>query len=124
MASRVKRLKQNVCPEHGKMSFRRTQYGGLYVCQSPECTVRCWAGSTSTPACQATRDARVAAHDAFDGWWREKKLKRGEAYSRLAKFLGVPQSETHMGMFDAEQCRRVADFVAWQTRVEFQQDFD
>lgn len=102
------------CPEHGPMLAKETQYGWLYICKRPGCTVRCWGGETSTPADEVTRTARIVAHDLFDGWWRANRIKRGQAYKRLAHFMGLPQKETHIGMFNLEQCRDVHAFVRTQ----------
>lgn len=116
-AKRIKRLGQNICPEHGKMEFRNTSYGGLWRCETSGCTVRCWAGSTSTPADKVTRDARIAAHEMFDGWWHKARVRRGTAYKQLAEYLRLPQDQTHIGMFDAEQCRDVIAFVRAQVET-------
>lgn len=100
-----------ICPDHNVSLFRRqTRYGGRWMCPVDGCTVACWDGSTSTPADQETRDARIEAHDAFDALWRDRHISRSEAYRRLAAFMNVGKHETHIGMFDKEQCEIVVEF--------------
>lgn len=58
------------------------------------------------------RRAKMLAHAAFDPRWRTRDKKqrpktRGEAYSWLAKRLGVDRADCHIGMFDLEQCQQV-----------------
>ena len=102
-----------VCPDHDvRMDSRSTQYGPRYHCPVDGCTVAGWAGATSTPANQETRDLRIAAHAAFDALWREgARGARKAAYMALAKFLGLDGKDTHIGMFNAEQCRKVIVFA-------------
>lgn len=57
------------------------------------------------------RAAKMRAHAAFDPMWRRQKLRRSEAYRRLADFLGITPRECHIGMFDVAQCARVVEFA-------------
>lgn len=67
------------------------------------------------PAAKATRDARMAAHAAFDRLWmakqaREgctKKAARGAGYKWLADQLGIAKADCHIGMMDRETAQRV-----------------
>ena len=70
-----------------------------------------WSGHTSTPANSETRQLRMAAHEAFDPLWKSGVFHREHLYEQLAKFMDLPRSETHIGYFDAEQCREVLRFV-------------
>ena len=38
---------------------------------------------------------------------------RAEAYRWLAGRLGIEKDECHVGLFDAETCRRVVELCAW-----------
>ena len=49
----------------------------------------------------------MAAHAAFDPLWKSGQMSRSKAYSLLAQKMGLPKSETHIGMFDVEQCEAV-----------------
>lgn len=55
------------------------------------------------------REAKKAAHAAFDPLWTAgaKKGKRSAAYAWLADALGIDGKECHIGMFDVADCRRV-----------------
>ena len=58
------------------------------------------------------RSAKMAAHAAFDPLWSGGRMKRSQAYGWLAKQLGKPKKETHIGWFDLESCRRVVRICA------------
>lgn len=102
-----------VCPTHGHaLVAGNTQYGRRYACPEFGCTVVQWAGSTSTPADQPTRAARMKAHAAFDNMWDyHVPGSRSKAYKALSEFMELPPSKCHIGMFDAEQCERVVEFA-------------
>lgn len=63
------------------------------------------------------RRAKAEAHQAFDPLWKAKmardevtqKKARNAAYKWLAEQMGLPRKETHIGMFDVDQCRRVVE---------------
>lgn len=60
------------------------------------------------------REMKIKAHNAFDKIWKENKMNRGEAYEKLADYLGLPDKYTHIGMFNPETCMKV---VAWSTSI-------
>lgn len=53
------------------------------------------------------RRAKMAAHAAFDPWWKSGRMTRHEAYRKLAEHMGLDPKDAHIGMFDVEQCRDV-----------------
>lgn len=55
------------------------------------------------------RRQRRAAHAAFDPLWEHsrKRNARREAYAWLARTLGIPYDECHIGSFDGAQCAAV-----------------
>lgn len=55
------------------------------------------------------RDAKQAAHAAFDPLWKSGEFSRSGAYKWLSARMKLPASETHIGMFNVEQCRRVVE---------------
>lgn len=58
------------------------------------------------------RAAKLRAHAAFDPLWRDREPRsraRREAYAWLAKALGIPVHECHIGFFDVGQCERVVE---------------
>ena len=76
------------------------------------------------------RAAKIAAHDALDPLWRpfsaqhvaypeervvNKKLQRvmrKRAYAWLSVQMGTPVDDTHIGMFDVAECRRVVEVIS------------
>lgn len=60
------------------------------------------------------RRLKQAAHAAFDPLWRESSAKfdRSDAYTWLASQMGLSRDETHIGMFDEDQCRRVVNICS------------
>lgn len=104
---------KKLCPVHGDSLERsKTRYGFRFDCTRDECTVMCWGGSTSTPANQTTRDARIAAHAAFDVLWQDGKRSRTKAYKWLANAMQLSGGMCHIGMFNAEQCASVVALCA------------
>ena len=55
------------------------------------------------------RKAKMAAHAAFDPLWKSGRMSRSKAYSLLAESMGLPKKDTHIGMFDVEQCKQVVE---------------
>lgn len=53
------------------------------------------------------RTWKQRAHAAFDPLWRSGLLTRREAYAWASQALSIPPEETHIGMFDVEQCKRL-----------------
>lgn len=67
------------------------------------------------------RDAKMAAHAAFDPLWKSngatnRAKGRKDAYAWLAAQMGIGRKRCHIGEFDVEQCRRVVEIVGGQTR--------
>ncbi|MCJ7777782.1 MAG: DUF3268 family zinc-finger domain-containing protein [Sedimentisphaerales bacterium] len=99
------------CPKHlCELQSKKTRYGNRLFCPEPGCTVVCWDGGTSTPADEETRQARRAAHAAFDPLWEGGQTSKGTAYKQLSEYMGLPQKETHIGCFDIEKCKLVLAF--------------
>jgi hypothetical protein len=45
---------------------------------------------------------KIEAHSLFDPIWKSGKMKRHQAYSLMAKRLGIPVNECHFGWFDKD----------------------
>ena len=101
------------CPLHGPMPSALTSYGERWACAHEGCTVVCWGGDTSTPADAETRALRQECHRLFDPLFRTRKIfrTRNRAYSWLCKRMGVPYEKAHIGMLDAEQCRKLLAYI-------------
>lgn len=65
-------------------------------------------GVKAEPGSELAR-ARQAAHRAFDPLWQSGKMSRSNAYSELARRLGLTMAECHMVLFDVATCRRVVE---------------
>lgn len=86
----------------------------MWKCPCGSSYVGCHPGTIKplgTPADKETRRAREAAHAAFDPIWRDKSLRRTEAYRRLAAKLGISVDECHIGLFDIATCLKVQSLV-------------
>lgn len=59
------------------------------------------------------RHWKQKAHSAFDPLWQHGRFKgrRKAAYAWLAKEMHLPEAETHIGMFDVSQCKRVIQII-------------
>lgn len=55
------------------------------------------------------RKAKMAAHAAFDPYWKSGHVTRQKAYKMLAERMGLSKAEAHIGMFDVNQCRKVVE---------------
>jgi len=92
----------------------------IYRCEPCDAWVGCHPGTT-TPlgrlADAALRKAKMDAHAAFDPLWKRKAAQegwskgkaRGKGYAWLAKQLGIPPGECHIGMMDVAMCHRVVE---------------
>lgn len=88
----------------------------FYQCPNCGAYVGCHKGTTQAlgTACgPSTRQARSAAHHAFDQLWRGKQAKytRTQAYQALGVFMELSEAKCHIGMFDSDQCKQVISFV-------------
>ena len=87
-------------------------YGPVWDCRACDAYVGV-NGLTGLPhgtlANKELRYWRKLAHAMFDPLWQKKKhgVSRHAAYQHLARFLGVPEGVTHIGMFDVVLCKSV-----------------
>ena len=73
-------------------------------------------------ATQATKRARIKAHEVFDALW-ETKQERSRAYRWLAEKMGLRPERCHIAQFTYEQCQIVIQLVK-QFPPEFLVDED
>ena len=100
-------------------------YGPVWVCLSCAAWVGCHKGTEDplgTPANAALRQARRRVHAVFDPLWRNKYMRRGKAYELLAKMMGLPPEQAHIGMFNMEQCEK-ANQIFFQVLMEKESEF-
>lgn len=55
------------------------------------------------------REMRQAVHAEFDSFWRDGSITRRQAYSWLARMLGIPQDKCHIGQFGLDRCRQAIE---------------
>ena len=51
------------------------------------------------------RALKQQVHAAFDPLWRGHGTSRTECYRWLARAMGIPSRECHIGMFNPQRCR-------------------
>lgn len=52
---------------------------------------------------------RIQAHNAFDPIWKSCEMTRSEAYTWLAKELGINPNQCHMQRMSISRCAKVID---------------
>ena len=85
-------------------------YGMIYYCADCQAWVGVHKGTDRPKGRLANEELRIwkiRAHGAFDPIWTNRKKKRSQAYKWLAEQMGLPEDETHIGMFDVEQCQQL-----------------
>lgn len=93
----------------------------FYLCEPCQAWVGCYGSGKPLGrlANAELRRAKMSAHNAFDGLWKYRGMSRSEAYRWLAEKLGIEQEQCHIGMFDVDQCRRVAAVSREKHNEEF-----
>lgn len=61
-----------------------------------------WTAPPGSPLAQL----RQQCHASFDVLWEFEILPRRDVYRKLARHMGLPESECHFGMFDEAQCQQ------------------
>jgi hypothetical protein len=54
---------------------------------------------------------RMYTHNEFDRIWKNKYMKRSDAYAWLAKEMNIPKEKTHIALFDRKQCQEAREIV-------------
>lgn len=93
-----------------------TSYGMMYLCRNCMAYVGVHKGTDKPLGRLANAELRKwkkNAHAAFDPLWQYGPFKhrRKAAYRWLAKQMGLPVDQTHIGMFDVGQCKQVIEIV-------------
>lgn len=82
----------------------------VWHCETCGAMVGCHTG-TDIPlglmADRITRDARYRAHKAFDPLWKNGHMVKANAYAWMAKVLGIPFEQAHIGMLNETQCEQL-----------------
>lgn len=98
-------------------------YGMIYLCRNCMAYVGVHKGTDKPLGRLANAELRrwkKEAHAAFDPLWQRGRFRgrRNDAYRWLAEQMGIPVEETHIGMFDVEQCRRAIQIIGNAERKE------
>ena len=90
--------------------------GKCYLCRNCRAFVGVHTGTIiplGTLANDELRKARNQAHTEFDKLWRgnTRILTRFNAYKWLAEEMDLKQEDTHIALFEIEQCKKVVELV-------------
>lgn len=113
----MRKVNCDYCGRRAELVDSKVIYGREYghkvwLCRPCLAYVGCHKG-TDKPlgrlANAELREWKKRAHAAFDPLWQYGRFKgyRQAAYSWLASRMGLPVEQTHIGMFDVAQCKRV-----------------
>lgn len=96
-------------------------YGMVYLCRPCDAYVGVHDGTDTPLGRLANRDLRRwrnRAHAAFDPLWQKGpyRRRRNDAYAWLAGKMGLTKEETHIAMFDVEQCKQVIQIMDYERR--------
>lgn len=105
-------LNMKTCITHPDILVKETTMWGVrWKCPVFGCSVIWWDGPTSTPADAETRKLRSKCHELFDPLWKERVLfkRRVDAYKWMSEVMETKKGETHIGMFNKEQCLKLLE---------------
>lgn len=95
--------------------YNGSEYGPVWRCDACDAHVGCHRGSNrplGRLANKALREAKQAAHAAFDPVWQQFGVRRRDAYKLLADRLGIEFKRCHIGQMDLPMCQRVVKEAA------------
>ncbi|MFA8451791.1 MAG: zinc-finger-containing protein [Bacteroidales bacterium] len=99
------------CPYCGKSTeLGNDKHGAFYRCKPCNAYVGTHRDTTNALGRLANaglREAKMAAHDAFDKLWKEGDMDRKTAYKYLSGRLSIPVQYTHIGYFSVATCKQV-----------------
>lgn len=117
----MKRVYCDYCGRKAELVDSTVIYGKDYghkvwLCRSCMAYVGCHKGTIKPLGRLANAELREwkrRAHDAFDPLWKYGRFRgdRNGAYAWLAAQMGKPVNETHIGMFDVSDCKRVIQIL-------------
>ncbi|KOP68932.1 hypothetical protein AMS62_03245 [Bacillus sp. FJAT-18019] len=88
--------------------------GRVYKCTGCDAYVGVHDGTNIPLGRLANRELRglkKRCHSLFDSAWKVKKIRRRQAYSRMAERLGIPVNECHFGWFDKDLLIKAIDIL-------------
>ena len=105
----------------GKIIYGKN-FGMIYLCRNCVAYVGAHKRTGKPLGRLANAELRYwkkAAHTAFDPLWQRGRFKghRNVAYGWLAQRMNLPAEETHIGMFDIAQCKKVINIMRNERNV-------
>jgi hypothetical protein len=106
------------CPECPcLMVLKRAPYGFYYECV---CGITHGAHPSGKPlgipANTITRKARTKVHQLLERWQQSLRISRAQAYNRLSSLLKLRPADTHIGLFNLDQCNRLIQILETKLR--------
>lgn len=98
-----------VCPNCG--AYTGCHKKGARVSQNKGIVISDGTLPLGVPANAVLRKLRMKAHSLFDPVWKNGRIRRKEAYARMAAHLGIPRDECHISHFDERKIKRFIDAV-------------
>ncbi len=94
----------------------------IYLCKGCDAYVGVHKGTSKPLGILANAELRSwkkRAHFYFDQIWKSKIMTRSQAYKWLSEQLCKDSKETHIGMFDVPDCKKVVDvvFKFWREKL-------
>lgn len=104
-------------------------YGMIYLCKGCDAYVGVHKGTDRALGRLANRELRFwkkEAHKYFDMIWKPplELVSRSFAYEKLSEWMGLPGEQTHIGMFDVDQCKSVVEFAKQKLNDNRRLDMD
>jgi len=91
--------------------FYGRDYGAnVWKCTTCDAYVGTHKGSKVPLGTLANKDLRALrnqAHAIVDPYWQKYKIGRHIIYKMLGKFMGTEPKDTHIGMYNDEQCTKI-----------------
>lgn len=106
---------------NSNMVYGGKGYGMIYLCSHCNAYVGVHNGTDKPFGRLANAELRKwkqAAHAQFDPIWQSNGMKRKDAYRWLSEQMQIPFENTHIGMFDIEQCRQVIQIIRRRNSVK------
>lgn len=90
--------------------------GKCYLCRRCRAFVGVHTGTIiplGTLANDELRNARKQAHNEFDKLWKgqTRRMTRYNAYGWLSKEMNLNRKDTHIALFEVEQCKKVVELL-------------
>lgn len=89
-------------------------YPWIYYCPNCTASVGMHLGTGIPLGSLANKELKMARRDAkarFILYCQVAEIHRNQGYIDLAHLMGIPNGETHFGMFDLERCQLASDHL-------------